>query len=39
MTLMLAAEEPTRFAAAVDLYGLLDLFSMLSMPTRVLGRM
>jgi len=29
MTLMLAAKEPARFAAAVDMYGPLDFFSML----------
>lgn len=29
MTLMLAAKEPARFAAAVDLFGPLDFFSML----------
>jgi dipeptidyl aminopeptidase/acylaminoacyl peptidase len=37
MTLMLAAKEPTRFAAAVDLYGPLDFFSMLKHADPSLG--
>src|SRR4030095_16113830 len=38
MTLMLAAKEPSRFAAAVDLFGPLDWYSMLKNADPVLGQ-
>ncbi len=38
MTLMLAAKEPSKFAAAVDLFGPLDWYSMLKNADPVLGQ-